>query len=137
MTNSQKLASTYGRLKVKGEQTKDGRRVAQVQCLCGRVKEVLADSLLAGRTKSCGRGACKTYPRVEFDPDYHPSAPRAVTLDTVKQAWSRYHHKLPAQRRTVEQLAKLHKVNTNTLMSIFRSVRRAGGITSYMRKVKK
>ena len=137
MKNSQKLDTRYGNLKVNGEQTKAGRRVATVVCTCGRQKEVLVDSLLASRTKSCGRGACKTYPRVEFDASYHPTAPRAMTLTTVKRAWARYHHKNPAQRRTVEQLAQIHNVNANTLMSVFRSVRRAGGIDTYLKKVKK
>lgn len=136
MKNSQSLASTYGRLTVLGETSVDGRRVAKVRCSCGRTKDVLVDSLLMGRTKSCGRGACKTYPRVEFDPTYHPTAPRSMTLTTVSRAWARYNHATPSQRRTVAQLATIHKVNQNTLMSVFRSVRRAGGIKDYLKKVK-
>jgi hypothetical protein len=137
MKKSQPLAKRYGTLTVLGEETKDGRRVATVKCRCGRAKEVLVDSLLYGRTKSCGRGACKTYPRVEFDPDYKPAAPRACSLETVRKAWDRYNHEKPEQRRTVVQLAKIHNVNANTLTSLFRSVRRAGGIDAYVSKLEK
>lgn len=133
MKNLQKLAKRYGRLTVIGETNDTGRRVAQVKCRCGRMKEVLVDSLLAGKTKSCGRGPCKNFARVGFDPDYTPRMPRACSLETVAKAWARYNHAEPAQRRNLEQLAQIHNVNVNTLTTIFRSVRRAGGIDKYLK----
>lgn len=131
------LRKRYGRLTVLSETTRDGRRIAQVKCRCGRGKEVQVDALVAGRAKSCGRGACKAYARVGYDPDYHPQAPRTLSLATVKAAWARYNHELPAQRRTLAQLAVVHKVNASTLQSAFRSIRRAGGIAKYLAAVEK
>lgn len=136
MTPSRTLQKQYGRLKVLGESTVDHRRIVEVRCACGRTKQVMADALLSGRTKSCGRGACKMYSRAEKQPGYKPKPPRAMTPAAVQRAWARYHHDNPAQRRSVSQLAQIHNVNLNTLQSIFRSVRLSGGIAAYMKAVK-
>jgi hypothetical protein len=135
MKNSQKLGSKYGRLTVLDDWTAGGRRYVSARCECGRTTEVLAASLLSGKTKSCGRGACKTHHRVEVEPGYTPRPPRALTVEQVRKAWNRYHHPQASQRRTIAQLSVIHKVKDNTLMSIFRAVRRAGGINAYIKKV--
>lgn len=139
MKKQQKLAKRYGRLTVLGEvvDESNGRRVAQVKCRCGVVKEVLVDSLLAGRTKSCGRGPCKNYVRAVYEPGYVPPAPRACNRATVQRAWNFYHHANPAKRLNMEQLAARYCVNVHTLTSIFRSVRRAGGIDKYIKALEK
>lgn len=129
------LQKKYNKLTVLSESNKDGRRYARVRCECNRTKDVLVDSLTSGRTKSCGNGACKTYARATKDKTYKPSAPRACSAATVRKAWDRYHHPDPKQRRSLTQLAKLHKVNLQTLTTLFRSVRRAGGIDAYMKAV--
>lgn len=133
MKEKQKLARRYGRLTVLGETQCEstGRRVAQVKCKCGVMKLVLADSLLAGKTRTCGGGACKAVARARRDPSYTPSLPRAITVPQLKRAWHRYHHGSPRRRLTFAQLAAEYGVNINTLSSIFRNVRRAGGIDKF------
>jgi len=127
------LEKRYGKLTVLGEQSVGGRRYASVRCTCARTKDVLVDSLFSGRTTSCGRGACKSYARNEKEPGYQPSPPRSCTVDVLVKAWNRYHHKDPKQRRSISQLAELHGINPNTLTSLFRAVRRTGGIKAYAR----
>lgn len=60
-----------------------------------------------------------------------------MPLQTLRKAWKRYHHPDPKQRRSMAQLAELHKVNLNTLNALFRSVRRAGGFGIYLNYVLK
>lgn len=135
MKPSRPLAKKYGKLTVLSEHSAGGRRHASVRCQCKRVKDVLADSLLSGRTTSCGRGACKSYARNEKEKGYVPQRPRSCDAQTVEKAWNRYHHKDPGHRRSIDQLAQLHDINPNTLTSLFRTVRRAGGIKAYMKAV--
>jgi hypothetical protein len=134
-TSPRKLRQKYNKLTVLSESTINGRRYAQVKCECGRTKDVLAESLWLGRTKSCAQGACKAYKRQKREKGFVPRPPRACTAATVRKAWERYHHPEPAKRRSLAQLAVIHKVNLLTLTTLFRSVRRAGGIEAYMRAV--
>lgn len=119
-----------------GEFNENGRRYASTSCKCGRKKDVLVDSLLSGRTTSCGIGACKSYKRVGKDPDYVPSRPRVLTVAQISSAWNRYHHVKPTMRRTVPEIADKLGVSANTLHSAFRAVRRTGGIKAYERALK-
>jgi hypothetical protein len=135
MKRVQKLRKKYGKLTVRSETMTGSRRAATVQCSCGYVKTVLVDSLVSGSTRSCGRGACKQYARVKKDKNFKPRPPRACTARVVRLAWDRYHHAQPWMRLSLEQLSVKHGVHKQTLTSLFRSVRRCGGIDRYMKLV--
>lgn len=129
------LQPRYGRLTVLSERTIDGVRMVRVRCDCGIRKRVKAADLYMGRTESCGKGACKTYDRVKHDPGYWPRMPRSCTLEQVQEWWGLYTAGSAKRRRSIPQIAEEYNVNVNTLYSLFRSVRRAGGIQRYTKRV--
>lgn len=99
-----------------------------MQCTCGQKKEVLAQALVNGSTVSCGAGACRVI-KVKVDKTYHPRGTSALTVRQLEGAWHLYHrtnHPLP-----LTQLAEKYEVNRETLRSLFRSVRKCGGIDKY------
>lgn len=130
-----KLRKKYGKLTTLGERTISGRRYARVRCSCGREKDVLASSLLHGRTKSCGIGPCKLYARTKVDPNFRPYYPRACTPATIRAMWDAYHRPDPKRRKTAKQLSERYDLAVNTIRAIFRTVRRAGGIERYLKLI--
>jgi len=134
-SNRIELAPRYGTLSVLGETTVKGVRVVRVKCDCGIRKKVKAADLYMSRTKSCGQGACKSYDRIAHDPKYWPRLPRACTLEQVQQWWKLYTAGSAKARLSIPKIAEKFGVNVNTLYSLFRSVRRAGGIQRYTKRV--
>lgn len=130
-----KLKKTYGKLVVLAQDKANGRRVVWVQCACGAKKSVMYDALINGRTKSCGAGPCKGYRRHKLDKGYKPRATQVCTLAALKRMWSTYHHPRPDKRKPVRQLAEERNISVASLTYVFQSVRRAGGIDEYIRKV--
>lgn len=130
MKPSLKLEPQYGKL-TPGESTiRQNRRYVSCTCECGRVVEKLYNNLRSGRTQSCGRGACRV--GVTYDgPPLRVTGPTVIDMKRLEKAWNRYHHDDIAQRRSIEQLAEIHRVKLNTLHSLFRKIKRCGGFTQY------
>lgn len=130
MKNLPLKGSRVGKLLIKSDYTKDGRRYVSCTCDCGRTTDKLWRNLLTGRTTSCGKGACRS--GVEYVAVALPSrGPRAISLRRLGMAWARYNHEVPAQRRSIEQLAGIYRVNRNTLHTLFRTIKRSGGFEAY------
>ena len=124
-----KLKKRYGKLTVLATHRTSGeRQKALVQCKCGTKKEVLAQALTNGSTKTCGAGACRVA-KVKADKTYAPRGTGALTLCELEKVWPAYHRpKTPVPLAT---LAQREGINRETLRSLFRSVRKAGGIEKY------
>lgn len=59
------IGKTFGRLTVIGRSSNDkrGKSRWECRCECGNIKTILADSLVSGKTKSCGCYRKETAPR--------------------------------------------------------------------------
>lgn len=135
MRQAKPLKSKYGKLTVLDTFSEEGRRYCKVRCTCGREKVVLAQSLRAGATRSCGHGACKDYPRLTRKAGFKPPIPRTLKPATIQRAWAKYNHEKASQRRSVAELSEEMKINANTLSSVFRAIRLTGGIEPYMKAI--
>lgn len=135
------LKLQYGRLTVVSEFREEGsnRRYAHVRCACGKEKDVLADALLASRTRSCGSFQCRLVldkrvaPKFKPKKGYRPNGSRKIPLDTLRSCWVQH-----TGRDAVsgEKLGKLHDINTHTLYSAFRAIRLAGGWDEYVASIR-
>jgi hypothetical protein len=124
-----------GKWTITGTVSREGRTYAMCRCECGRERAVAMASLRSGRSRSCGKGACKDYARADTVARYVPPKPRVVKPWAIAKAWKRYHHPDPRQRRTIAQLADVHGVNVNTLTAIFGHIRRCGGLPQYLKAI--
>jgi response regulator of citrate/malate metabolism len=93
---------------------------------------VLVQSLLNGSTRTCGAGACRVA-KVKADKAYHPRGTSALTLRQLQGAWAAYHR--TRQPLSLTALAEKYQINRETLRSLFRAVRKCGGIESYTQHV--
>lgn len=135
MQPSSNLAKRYGKLSVISTEVIDHHTVANVRCVCGRTKQVVAESLRAGKTKSCGHPPCKYDTNTAFDPDFVPRRPRVLTLPQVKQFWKSYHR--VRARPTLADLAEKYGVNYHMLDGLLRSIRKSGGIDRYLQLLRR
>lgn len=76
-------------------------------------------------------GPCKQRKRVKRDRKYTPTKPRVTTVATLGRAWARYHHPDAKKREGIDNLAERYKIKKNSLLSMFQSIRRAGGWDKY------
>lgn len=138
MQSRKELDPHYGKLTVLSEASKkvgtNWVRMVRVKCTCGTVKQVRAPDLVRGKVKSCGAGACKNYSRAGADATFWPQPPKVCTVEQLEQWWKQNTTGSKA-RKSVLAIAKENGINDNTLSYLFRSIRRAGGITLYKRKV--
>jgi hypothetical protein len=130
MNNMPSPASRFGKLTIVDSHVEAGRRYVSCTCDCGRTTDKLWRNVMTGRTTSCGKGACRA--GVQYEPTALPSrGPRAISLRRLRMAWERYNHEVPVQRRSIEQLAVIYRVNRNTLHTLFRTIKRSGGFEQY------
>lgn len=135
MTRTKTLRARYGKLTVLSDKRLYSRWIVTVRCTCGTEKEVQAESLMDGRTKSCGAQQCKLGKKVKFDKNYHPRGPVGVSLDMVKVLWRSHEEGRSAAHISAMLSDERTTFNVNTLGSLFRSIRRCGGIDQYIKLV--
>ena len=135
MRQVKKIRSKYGKLTVRAEETREGRRYALVDCTCGVQKYVLVDALTSGRTRSCGSMRCKlAHSRVKARASYVPRGSREIPLSTLRKIWAAvYREKSPLS--VVKAAEKYGVTNLQTLYYTMRSVRMCGGIDKYAARV--
>lgn len=127
------LQKKYGKLTVLSESVIDSRRVAQVQCTCGVIKGVLADALRSGRARSCGSLVCRVNKsKVKRDPSYKPRGPAAMSMRQLRYWYPR----VEAEKVTSADVAAKLELSYNTVYSLFRNVRKAGGLERYIKTIK-
>lgn len=90
-------------------------------------------SLLNGSTKTCGAGACRVV-KAKVDKAYHPRGTSALTIPQLKAAWTAYNR--TRHPLSMKELAAKYEVNRETLRSLFRAVRKCGGIENYVQSTK-
>lgn len=113
----------------------DKRRYVDVRCKCGTTRAVLLYSLTTGATRSCGVGPCRRrLPKTKVDRAYRPGRPRSTTPATVKRAWNRYHR--PGNGESMAVVAARFNMAAPTMLSLFRSIEKCGGIDRYMELVR-
>lgn len=131
---AQPLKKKYGKLKVLSEAIIDQRRWVQVQCTCGVVKGVLADALRSGRAQSCGALLCRVNrSKIKRDPNYKPRGPAAITLRQLKHWYPKVMD--PTDPTTAATVALKLRKSYNTIYSLFRNVRKAGGLDAYIKTI--
>lgn len=127
-----KLNPRYGSLKVVGERTVYGRRVVDVTCDCGTSKEVYADALRSGRTRSCGAISCRRGKSpIKVDRKYKPRGNRQISDALLRRIW----HMHEIEKTSGVFLSVEFDLNRNTLYSIFRAIRKSGGIDAYFKRM--
>lgn len=94
---------------------------------------MLVQSLLNGSTKTCGAGSCRVV-KAKVDKTYHPRGTSVLTLRQLQWAWATYHR--VRNRWTMTQLAQHFDINRESLRSLFRAVRKCGGIEAYVQSTK-
>lgn len=127
-----KLKKKYGTLTVDLTFTSNGRRRASCTCKCGRNRTVLVYHLTSGHTKTCGAASCRPPRRstVRLDPSYHPVG-NGMTAAQLHKIWT----DLNDRTQTRAGVARDYNYNYNTMATLERSIRRAGGIERYIRLV--
>lgn len=120
-----RIDPVYGNLTVICELTLNSRRYARCRCVCGTITNVLVNNLVRGRSRSCGARSCRIKPATP--------APRRITkllpIDELRKVWMRYHE----HKETAASLAAEYDVNAHALQYVFRQLRRAGGVDSYLK----
>lgn len=134
-TKSNNLLTKYGQLTVLGEHTKEGRRYAKVRCVCGTEKDVLAQALTSGKTRSCGARGCKYNYDVSGGEPLRIRGSQVIPDDVTRKVWKAITRK--KDPLTVTAAGELYGVERMpALYAVIRNVQRAGGLAPYFELVK-
>lgn len=121
------LAKRYGKLEVLVDT--EGSK-ARVRCDCGETKWVLRTNLLAGRISSCGGPNCRTHRAPASNPLDRIKGPDWIPFDAIDDLLAKR-----ADRVSVPDLAELYGVHPQTVYALFRAVKQAGGVATYVARV--